>query len=92
MASRILCSTERIIYARIFILRPRRQLQFRIKIRVFNRNVSSSVRERSGQVRPYVRPVMQHGCWLLAIMGVRLRVRHLSCWRARGHEYFSGMA
>jgi hypothetical protein len=41
-----------------------------------------SVRERSGQLRPYVRPVTQHS--LLAIMGMRVRVRHQSVWRARG--------
>jgi hypothetical protein len=29
---------------------------------------------------------------LLAIMGVRLRVGHLSCSRAHKHEYFSGVA
>ena len=41
-----------------------------------------SVRERSGQLRPYVRPVTRHSP--LAIMGVRVRVRHQSVWRARG--------
>jgi len=40
------------------------------------------VSERSGQLRPYVRPVARH--WPLAIMGVRVRVRHQSVWRARG--------
>jgi hypothetical protein len=40
------------------------------------------VGERSGQLRPYVRPVTRH--WPLAIMGVRVRVRHQSDWRARG--------
>ena len=40
------------------------------------------VGERSGQLRPYVRPVTRH--WPLAIMGVRVRVRHQSVWRARG--------
>jgi len=38
--------------------------------------------ERSSQLRPYVRPVTRH--WPLAIMGVRVRVRHQSVWRARG--------
>jgi hypothetical protein len=36
----------------------------------------------SGQLRPYVRPVARRSP--LAIMGVRLRVRHQSVWRARG--------
>jgi hypothetical protein len=44
------------------------------------------VSEKSGQSRPYVRPVVR---WLpLAIMGVRLRVRHQSCRRARGTVFF----
>jgi hypothetical protein len=38
--------------------------------------------KRTGQLRPYVRPVMRH--LPLAIMGVRLRVRHQSQWRAQG--------
>ncbi len=38
--------------------------------------------ERSGQLHPYVRPVMRY--LPLAIMGVRLRVRHQSVGRARG--------
>jgi len=41
-----------------------------------------SVGERSGQLRPYVRPVTRRS--LLAIMGVRVRVRHQSVWRDRG--------
>jgi hypothetical protein len=41
-----------------------------------------SIRERSGQLRPYVRPVVRRSP--LAIMGVRLRVRHQSGGRARG--------
>jgi hypothetical protein len=41
-----------------------------------------SVGKRSGQLRPYVRPVVRH--WPLAIMGVRVRVRHQSVWRAQG--------
>ena len=40
------------------------------------------VGERSGQLRPYVRPATRHSP--LAIMGVRVRVRHQSVWRARG--------
>ena len=40
------------------------------------------VGERSGQLRPYVRPVARH--LPLAIMGVRMRVRHQSAGRARG--------
>jgi len=38
--------------------------------------------EKSGQLRPYVRPVARR--MPLAIMGVRLRVRHQSAGRARG--------
>jgi hypothetical protein len=38
----------------------------------------------SGQLRPYVRPVMRHSP--LAIMGVRLRVRHRSLSRARSTD------
>jgi hypothetical protein len=38
--------------------------------------------KRTGQLRPYVRPVMRH--LPLAIMGVRLRVRHQSVGRAQG--------
>jgi hypothetical protein len=41
-----------------------------------------SVGERSGQLRPYVRPVARRVP--LAIMGVRVCVRHQSVWRARG--------
>ena len=41
-----------------------------------------NVGERSGQLRPYVRPVARR--LPLAIMGVRLRVRHQSVGRARG--------
>src|SRR5271155_2718903 len=40
------------------------------------------VGERSGQLRPYVRPVARQ--MPLAIMGVRMRVRHQSVGRARG--------
>src|SRR5271170_6290460 len=40
------------------------------------------VGERSGQLRPYVRPVARH--LPLAIMGVRMRVRHQSVGRAQG--------
>ena len=40
------------------------------------------VAERSGQLRPYVRPVARH--LPLAIMGVRMRVRHQSVGRAQG--------
>jgi hypothetical protein len=40
------------------------------------------VGERSGQLRPYVRPVARH--MPLAIMGVRMRVRHQSVGRAQG--------
>jgi len=39
-------------------------------------------RRRSGQLRPYVRPVSRH--LPLAIMGVRMRVRHQSVGRAQG--------
>ena len=39
----------------------------------------------TGQLRPYVRPVMRH--FPLAIMGVRLRVRHQSAKRAQGALY-----
>jgi hypothetical protein len=42
----------------------------------------STLARRSGQLRPYVRPVTRHSP--LAIMGVRLRVRHRSVWRTRG--------
>ena len=44
-----------------------------------------SIGERSGQLRTYVRPVVRR--WPLAIMGVRLRVRHQSVWRARGTRH-----
>jgi hypothetical protein len=46
----------------------------------------SDVGERSGQVRPYVRPVARY--LPLAIMGVRMRVRHQSFGRARGTNFF----
>jgi hypothetical protein len=46
--------------------------------------------ERSGQLRPYVRPVARR--LPLAIMGVRVRVRHQSVWRARGHTAANGIA
>jgi hypothetical protein len=39
------------------------------------------VGEGSGQLRPYVRPVARH--LPLAIMGVRMRVRHQSVGRAQ---------
>ena len=42
----------------------------------------SSKWKKTGQLRPYVRPVMRH--LPLAIMGVRLRVRHQSVGRAQG--------
>ena len=42
--------------------------------------------KRTGQLRPYVRPVMRH--LPLAIMGVRFRVRHQSPRRARGTCFF----
>jgi len=42
------------------------------------------VGERSGQLRPYVRPVARH--LPLAIMGVRMRVRHQSVGRARATQ------
>ena len=44
------------------------------------------VGERSGQLRPYVRPVARY--LPLAIMGVRMRVRHQSFGRARGTNFF----
>jgi hypothetical protein len=44
----------------------------------------SALARRSGQLRPYVRPVMRHSP--LAIMGVRLRARHRSVWRTRGTQ------
>ncbi|MBW4025708.1 MAG: hypothetical protein HIU92_21795 [Proteobacteria bacterium] len=44
--------------------------------------IAIDVSERSGQLRPYVRPVAWRSP--LAIMGVRLRVRHQSVERARG--------
>jgi hypothetical protein len=48
-----------------------------------DKNRSALVRG-SGQLRPYVRPVMRHSP--LAIMGVRLRVRHRSLSRARSTD------
>jgi hypothetical protein len=48
------------------------------------------VGERSGQLRPYVRPVARHVP--LAIMGVRMRVRHQSVGRAQGHKAANGIA
>jgi Cupin domain len=42
----------------------------------------NDTQEGTGQLRPYVRPVMRH--LPLAIMGVRLRVRHQSFRRAQG--------
>jgi len=50
---------------------------------------SISVRRRSGQLRPYVRPVARRSP--LAIMGVRVRVRHQSVWRARGTRLLTGL-
>jgi hypothetical protein len=41
-----------------------------------------NVGERSGQLRPYVRPVARH--LPLAIMGVGMRVRHQSVGHAQG--------
>jgi hypothetical protein len=52
----------------------------------FPHEALSDVGERSGQVRPYVRPVARH--LPLAIMGVRMRVRHQSFGRARGTNFF----
>jgi hypothetical protein len=48
----------------------------------FLREPLIDVGERSGQLRPYVRPVARH--FPLAIMGVRIRVRHQSVGRAQG--------
>src|SRR4051794_1649692 len=42
----------------------------------------SALARGSGQLRPYVRPVTRHSP--LAIMGVRVRVRHQSIQRAQG--------
>jgi len=42
----------------------------------------TGVRGRSGQSHPYVRPAVRR--LPLAIMDVRMRVRRLSVWRARG--------
>jgi hypothetical protein len=53
---------------------------------VFLDELLIDVGERSSQSRPYVRPVAR--CLPLAIMGVRLRVRHQSCRRARGTHFF----
>ena len=53
----------------------------------FLREALSDVGERSGQLRPYVRPVARH--MPLAIMGVRMRVRHQSSRRARGTVAFT---
>jgi hypothetical protein len=44
----------------------------------------SALARRSGQLRPYVRPVTRHSP--LAIMGVRLRARHRSVRRTRGTQ------
>ena len=49
-----------------------------------------SVGERSGQLRPYVRPVARRSP--LAIMGVRVRVRRQSGSRARGTTRVNGFA
>jgi hypothetical protein len=48
--------------------------------------VLTVVGERSGQVRPYVRPVVR--CLPLAIMGERMRVRHQSLGRALRTSFF----
>jgi hypothetical protein len=45
---------------------------------------------RSGQSRPYVRPVMRP--WPLAIMGVRRRVRHQSALACSSHVTVCGIA
>ena len=45
------------------------------------------VGEKSGQLRPYVRPTVR--CMPLAIMGVRFRVRHQSGQRAQGTTFDS---
>jgi hypothetical protein len=44
----------------------------------------SALARRSGQLRPYVRPVTRH--LPLAIIGVRVCVRHQSVWRAQGTD------
>jgi hypothetical protein len=46
-----------------------------------------AVAERSGQLRPYVRPVAR--LLPLAIMGVPMRVRHQSVGRAQGTRLLS---
>jgi hypothetical protein len=61
---------------RQLVKRGRRHLSFSV------RQSPIGVSERSGQLRPYVRPVSRR--LPLAIMGVRLRVRHQSGWRAQG--------
>jgi hypothetical protein len=50
----------------------------------------TGTRGRSGQLRPYVRPTSQH--LLLAIMGVRVRVRRQSVKRARSTQPLNGIA
>jgi hypothetical protein len=50
----------------------------------------TGTRGRSGQLRPYVRPTSQN--LLLAIMGVRVRVRRQSEERARGTQPLNGIA
>jgi hypothetical protein len=57
---------------------------------VFPREALSDVGERSGQVRPYVRPVARH--LPLAIMGVRMRVRPPILPACSRHNFFSGVA
>jgi hypothetical protein len=52
-----------------------------------SRKVAINVDERSGQLRPYVRPFARRPP--RAIMGVRLRVRHQSVWRARGTRHLT---
>src|ERR1700756_2836134 len=53
------------------------------------KNHRSAFGERSGQLRPYVRPVARRSP--LAIMGVRLRARHQSVLRAQGPQGFTAL-
>ena len=56
----------------------------------FSPNVTTDdVGERSGQMHPYVRPVLWGSP--LAIMGVRLRVRHQSQSRAQGTKWYAAL-
>jgi hypothetical protein len=51
----------------------------------------SALQRRSGQLRPYVRPLTRHSP--LAIMGVRLRARHRSIYLASSkHKRLHGIA